>query len=52
MDNYSVKALKVAKNLTNLLKKFCEFPPRVLIKIYVAVNRGNQAFTEMPLDFQ
>ncbi len=29
MNNYSVKALKVKTNITNMLKKFCEFPPSV-----------------------
>ena len=27
MDNCYVKHLKVTKNITNLPKKFCEFPP-------------------------
>jgi hypothetical protein len=28
VNNYSKKHLKDTKNLTNLLKKFCEFQPR------------------------
>jgi len=32
MNNYSIKAHKVTKNITNLPKKFCEFPPRTFLK--------------------
>jgi hypothetical protein len=30
LNNLKILRSKVTKNLTNLLKKFCEFPPRAL----------------------
>jgi len=30
LNNFKILRPKVMKNLTNLLKKFCEFPPRIV----------------------
>ncbi len=48
MNNCVVKALKVTTNLTNLPKKFCEFPPWALKSCAQNVNEidsRQQGFT-------
>ncbi len=37
------KHLKFMKNLTNLPKKFCEFPPRYLVAIQIILEREGSA---------
>ncbi len=49
MNNNSVKNLKVTKNLTNLAKKFCEFPPRSFI-ISSFVGQKRKQFTKFLVD--
>jgi len=41
--NIKILRLKVTKNLTNLLKKFCEFPPRKFLRI--DFEKSHNAFT-------